>query len=255
LEYLSLLTPEGLSGWSSAVLILMSSLTSAMTAAFGIGGGLTMIAVMIPLVPIHALVPVHGLVQLGSNGGRAILQVRHARWDILALFATGAVVGALIGGMVVVDVPAVALKLGVGVFILWSVWGKMPAIGEGNRVLLALGGGMSTLLSMFVGATGPFVMALYAHAKLTKEQLVATFAGSMVMQHCLKVLAFGALGFAFGDWLPLAVAMIVAGFIGTVLGTRVLRRLPERIFRMSLKILLTLIGIQLVLSAGARLLD
>ena len=180
--------------------------------------------------------------------------MRHARWDILALFAAGALVGALIGGMVVVDVPAVALKLGVGVFVLWSVWGKMPAIGDGNRLLLSLGGAMSTLLSMFVGATGPFVMALYAHAKFTKEELVATFAGSMVMQHCLKVLAFGALGFAFGEWLPLAATMIVAGFIGTVIGTRVLRRLPERIFRTSLKILLTLIGIELVVTALANLL-
>lgn len=253
MDFLSLLTPEGLSLWAALLLILVSCLTSAMTAAFGIGGGLTMVAVMIPLVPIHALVPVHGLVQLGSNGGRAILQVRHARWDILLLFAIGATIGALIGGLVVVDVPAVALKLGVGLFVLWSVWGKMPAIGEGNRVLLAIGGGISTLLSMFVGATGPFVMALYAHAKFTKEELVATFAGSMVMQHCLKVLAFGALGFAFGAWLPLAATMIVAGFVGTVLGTRVLRRLPEHIFRTSLKVLLTLIGIELVVSAVATL--
>lgn len=254
MDLLSLLTPEGLSGWSSALLVLMSCLTSAMTAAFGIGGGLTLIAVMIPLVPIQALVPVHGLVQLGSNSGRAILQVRHARWDILALFAIGAVVGALIGGMVVVDVPDVALKLGVGLFVLWSVWGRMPSIGDGNRVLLPIGGAMSTLLSMFVGATGPFVMALYAHAKLTKEELVATFAGSMVMQHCLKVLAFGALGFAFGAWLPLAAVMIVSGFAGTVIGTKVLRRLPERIFRIALKIVLTLIGLELVLTALPKLL-
>jgi len=253
LDVLSLLTPEGLPLWAAALLVVVSCLTSAMTAAFGIGGGLTMVAVMIPLVPIHALVPVHGLVQLGSNGGRALLQVRHARWDILLVFAIGASIGAVIGGMVVVDVPAVALKLGVGLFVLWSVWGRMPAIGEGNPVLLAIGGGISTLLSMFVGATGPFVMSLYAHAKFTKDELVATFAGSMVMQHCLKVLAFGALGFAFGAWLPLAATMIAAGFLGTVLGTRVLRRLPEHIFRTSLKVLLTLIGIELVVTAVATL--
>lgn len=249
MDLVSLLMPEGLALWSSILLIVIAGLTSAMTAAFGIGGGLTLLAVMIPLMPISAVVPVHGIVQFGSNAGRAVLQFRHVRYDVQLWFVLGALVGAAVGGVVAVDLPAVALKLLIGVFVLWSMWGKMPVIGAGNRFLIALGGAGSTLLTMFVGATGPFVMGLYAHAKFTKEELVANFAGSMLVQHFLKIVVFGALGFAFGEWLPLALAMVLAGFAGTVVGTHILRKLPERVFRIALKTLLTVIGLELVFSA------
>ncbi|MEW5424340.1 sulfite exporter TauE/SafE family protein [Amorphus sp. 3PC139-8] len=249
MDLVSLLMPEGMALWASVLLIVVACFTSAITAAFGIGGGLTLLAIMIPLIPISVLVPVHGIVQLGSNTGRAILQFRHARFDVLLWFAVGALVGAAVGGMVVVDLPATTLKLAIGLFVLWSMWGKMPAIGAGNRFLIAAGGAGSTLLTMFVGATGPFVMALYARADFTKEELVANFASSMVVQHLLKIVVFGALGFAFGEWLPLALAMVLAGFVGTVIGTRILSKLPERVFRITLKTLLTLIGLELVLTA------
>lgn len=249
MDLVSLLTPEGLALWMALLLIGVAALTSAMTAAFGIGGGLVLLVVMIPLVPIQALIPVHGVVQLGSNTGRAIIQARFVRYDVLTWFILGAIGGGIIGSYIVVEVPTVVLKLSIGAFVLWSIWGKMPAIGTGNRILIAIGGAICTLLSLFVGATGPFVMALYAHTKFTKEELVATFAGSMLTQHVLKIIVFGALGFAFAEWLPLAVAMIAAGFIGTVLGTRVLRRLPERVFRVTLKVLMTAMGLELVITS------
>jgi hypothetical protein len=40
--------------------------------AFGIGGGAALLAVMASLVPPAALIPVHGVVQVGSNLGRAL---------------------------------------------------------------------------------------------------------------------------------------------------------------------------------------
>ncbi|MDQ0313988.1 sulfite exporter TauE/SafE family protein [Amorphus orientalis] len=255
MDFVALLTPDGLAPWAAVLLIAVAGFTSAMTAAFGIGGGLLLIAVMIPLVPISALVPVHGVVQLGSNTGRLVLQARHLRLDILTWFTLGAIGGGVAGGLLVVDLPETALKLGVGLFVLWSVWGKMPKIGAESRLLLGVGGAASTLLTMFVGATGPFVMALYTGAALTKNELVALFAGSMFVQHLLKIVVFGALGFAFAEWLPLALAMVLAGFAGTVVGTRVLSLLPEKVFRTGLKALLTLIGLHLVLSAGATLID
>lgn len=255
MDFVALLTPDGLAPWAAVLLIAVAGFTSAMTAAFGIGGGLLLIAVMIPLVPISALVPVHGVVQLGSNTGRLVLQARHLRLDILTWFTLGAIVGGVAGGLLVVDLPETALKLGVGLFVLWSVWGRMPAVSAESRLVVAIGGTISTLLSMFVGATGPFVMAIYRGASFSKEQLVATFAGSMVVQHLLKIAVFGALGFAFGEWLPLALSMIAAGFLGTVLGTRVLKRLPEAVFRTGLKVLMTLIGLQLVISAALSLIN
>lgn len=72
----------------------------------------------------------------------------------------------------------------------------------------------------------------------------------MVMQHGLKVVVFGFLGFAFGAWVPVMVAMVAAGFLGTLLGTRLLHALPEAVFRTAFKWVLTLLAIQLIASAA-----
>ena len=71
----------------------------------------------------------------------------------------------------------------------------------------------------------------------------------MTAQHGLKIVAFGILGFVFAPWLPLIVAMDASGFVGTVVGTRLLHVLSEQLFRKALKAVLTLLALNLLLSA------
>jgi uncharacterized protein len=101
-----------------------------------------------------------------------------------------------------------------------------------------------------VGATGPFVQALFLPLELDKRVLVASHAACNVIQHGLKVLAFGWLGFNFADWLPLMGAMIASGFLGTWMGTRLLEKLPEELFKTILKWLLTVLALDLLRRAA-----
>ncbi|MEO1379985.1 MAG: hypothetical protein AAFU69_06480, partial [Pseudomonadota bacterium] len=50
------------------------------------GGGLTLLAVMGMFLPVSVLVPVHGLVQLGSNTGRAVALKNDIEWGTLGPF-------------------------------------------------------------------------------------------------------------------------------------------------------------------------
>lgn len=50
-----------LAGGVNAALVLVSVLTSAVTAAVGVGGGLLMIMAMAQVMPAAALIPVQGL--------------------------------------------------------------------------------------------------------------------------------------------------------------------------------------------------
>ena len=77
-----------------------------------------------------------------------------------------------------------------------------------------------------------------------------THAVMMVIQHSLKVIAFGFIGVALMPWLPMVAAMIVSGFIGTVMGTRLLEKMPEALFQTFLKVLLTLIALDLLRRAA-----
>ena len=244
---LAWLLPEGLGTAAALLLIVSSFFTSALTAAFGVGGGVAMLALMGMFVPVVALIPVHGAVQLGSNTGRAWTQRAGIRFDVLVPFVAGSVAGAVLGAFVVVQLPDAMLKLALGLFIIAVTWTRIPGIERLGAAGIALGSAVLAVLSMIFGATGPLLNVFLAQIFTgDRKALVATQAAGMTAQHFLKIVVFGFAGFAFGQWLPLVAAMIASGYLGTVYGTALLERLPEETFRRWFKIGLTLLALDLV---------
>ncbi len=230
----------------AVLLIVVSFMTSATTAALGIGGGLILLSVMASGMPVAALIPVHGAIQLGSNTGRAALLARDIDWRFVGLLAIGTVIGAAIGGYFVVTLPDRVLKLMIAAFVLWSVWGRKPQLGLSSPAVLIPAGVVAAILSMFIGASGPLVAALMTNQGFSRHTTVATHAASMVLHHVLKIIVFGLLGFAFAPWLPLIAAMIFTGFLGTYLGVRLLKGLSEHGFRLAFRLILTVLAANLI---------
>lgn len=244
------LTPAALSGWATALLLLSSLMTSFITAAFGAGGGVLLMGLMTLFLPVTAVIPLHGVIQAGSNAGRAALTWRYIHWPVVLAFTAGGLVGALAGSQLLVRLPQAWMELGLGVFILWSCWGPMPALHHGSRVRVALGGAVTSLLTLFVGATGPFVAAFLRAMALERRVHVGTFSTCMLIQHGLKIGVFGLLGFAFGPYLPFLLAMLAMGLVGTLLGRATLERLSDRRFHGILTAILTLLALRLLYSGA-----
>ncbi|MEZ5823796.1 MAG: sulfite exporter TauE/SafE family protein [Geminicoccaceae bacterium] len=236
--------PEAISDQAALVLIATSAGTSFFTAAFGIGGGVLLLAIMGLVLPAHALIPVHGVVQIGSNAGRTAIMIRQVKTSVLLPFLAGSVIGATAGGSIALQLPPAWMKIGLGLFIMVSVWRpKASAIAPHS---LLLGGAFSSFLTMFFGATGPFVATLVKALRLNRLEHVATHGACMTAQHAIKVATFGLLGFAYGPWLPLVIAMIASGFIGTLLGRKLLEKLKDHHFHNVLKGILTLLALKLI---------
>lgn len=225
------------------ILMAMSFASSFITIAFGIGGGVLMLAVMASLVPPTALIPVHGLVQLSSNAGRVATLLRHVSWAHMGGFTLGACGGVVMGGLIAVNLPAAVVQIGVGGFVLWTVFTAPP---RWLRNWPILTGWIASVLTMFFGATGPYVAAYTRSLPLTRHGYAATQGAMMMLQHLLKTVAFGFLGFVFGPWLPLILALALAGLAGTLTGRLVLNRLTDSRFRVVLNVLLTLIALNLI---------
>jgi len=244
-----LLDGTGLALWSFLLLCGVSFLGSVISAAMGLGGGGLMIAVMALFLPPGVLIPVHGMVQLGSNGGRAALMRSHVLTEILPAFLIGTVLGAAIGVQLVIALPIALLQGVLAAFILYSTWApKFRASKPGKRTFFGLGA-LGAFVTMFVGATGPLIAPFAAAASNQRQQVVATHAALMTLQHGLKIIAFGVVGFAFGPYLPLLAGLLGFGFAGTFLGRLLLNRLPERSFRIGLKAILTAIALRLLYGA------
>jgi uncharacterized membrane protein YfcA len=249
-----LLVAPDISLLAQGLLVLVSFATSAVSAAFGLGGGMMLIAIMAQVMPIPALVPVHGVVQMGSNAGRALVLLGHVNWPAALWFMLGAAFGALAGGAVSVSLPAAAVRIGLGLFVLWMVWGRPPRFDRAPKRAMAGAGFVATGLSMVFGATGPIGGAVLSAIGLARQAFVATQAVTALVMHVFKIAVFGFLGFAFAPWLGLILAMVASGFLGTLAGTRLLGRMPEATFRTGFRLVMTLLAASLLLRGLVSLL-
>ncbi|NVK42841.1 MAG: sulfite exporter TauE/SafE family protein [Oceanospirillaceae bacterium] len=248
--------PETIGLLDAALLVGASFFTSFLSASMGLGGGVTLLAVMAQVMPALAIVPVHGVVQLGSNAGRVFLMREHINWRIVAYFFGGSLVGGLVGGQIVVTLPAATLQLVLGLFILFTQWGPMPKPSADSRGMgvVATSGILSTLLTMFVGATGPFVAVVIKLFGLSRFAHVGTFSACLVTQHSIKIVVFGILGFAFGAYVPLMAAMVATGFMGTWAGRHFLVKSTDERFGRWLNVILSLLAARLLWKAAEGLL-
>lgn len=244
------LLPPDLTGATLALLLVTSFAGSFLTIAFGLGGGGLLLGVMASLMPPAALVPVHGVVQFGSNAGRALLMARHIRWAATGRFLAGITLGIAIAAQGVVALPPAALQIGIGLFLTWTVLANPP---RWMRNLPFVTGLATAGVSMFFGAAGPFVATYLKTLNLPRHAHVGTMAALQTLQHLLKSVAFGMLGFAYAPWAGFMALMILAGLAGTWAGGKVLNRLTDRGFRRALDAVLLLLAVQLVWTGLAGL--
>lgn len=242
------LLPADLDLTAALALIALSLVTSLITATFSLGGGTLMVAVLALVFPPTVVVPLHGAIQLGSNAGRAVVQRGHIQWQLVLWLSLGGVVGIMVGGQFASRLPATALQVAIASFVLLTTWLPQPRIVGRSRLAQVIGGGVIAAASMVVGATGPLV-AVFIKGLADRRQLVATHAMLMTIQNVFKVAMFVLLGFAFAAYLPLILAMIASGFVGTAIGSRLLVKVPEAAFRWGFKIVLTLVALDLLREA------
>ena len=252
---LAALLPADLSGLAVIALVVAAACTSAVTAALGIGGGVVLLGLMAVMLPAAAIIPVHGVVQLGSNAGRALMIERHIRLATILWFAPGVILGAWLASLFLVDLPLPLIQLCIAGFILLLCWGPaipQAALGPAGTLVAAT---LTSFTSLFVGATGPLVAAFIKQQQAQRLPTVATFAAAMALQHAPKAVVYGAAGFVFGDWLGLIVLMIAAGALGTWAGLHLLARRSDQRFALGFNILLSLLAARLVWQALSNLFE
>lgn len=243
------LSPESLSLPVAVFLLLASAVTSMVTASLGAGGGVLLLVLMAMWVPPAAIIPVHGMIQLGSNSGRAALTWRHTDWKTIAAFAPGVLAGAALGAWLLVDLPPHLWQLSIALFVLYLCWGPSLPKGAFGPFGVFLASAATSFVSLFVGATGPLVAAFIKQMHSDRFTTVATFATAMCLQHAPKALVFGVAGFVFRDWLPFILGMIAFGFLGTWVGLHVLRTMSNRLFSQAFNLLLTVLALRLLWQA------
>ncbi len=227
-------------------LIPIAFATSVVAGALGMGGGVLLIALMPGLVPTTAIIPIHAITQLASNASRAAFGWRNIDWTLVPAVALGSVAGAFLGAEVYSGLNLRWLPAFIGGVILFITWFKLPRPKGGNQLALVLLGFYQTGLGMVAGATGPLGAAVLAKHNGARDWIVVNTAVYMSLNHALRMMAFGFLGFAFMPWITLIIGMVVAVTLGSWVGTKLRSRIPQGNFLFWFKLLISALALRMI---------
>lgn len=235
---------------SGTELILLGSALVAATVSgiVGMGGGSFLVAIMAWLLPPTWVVPLHGIVQMTSNGSRALLLVKNVCWWAFWLYVPTQILGVLIARELYRGAANDWLRPVIGGFLVFAVvWRHVkPKRWMPPRWLFAVGGIGGGLLTIFVGVTGPYLAAFFLRDDMEKEEIVATKAVIQLVGHAAKIPVFVSLGFPYREHFDLLLPLLVVAIGGSYLGTRVLKRIRGEHFRRAFEGVLLLLAVRLL---------
>ena len=233
---------------NEVLLIGIALMTSVITAIFGLGGGLMLIAFMPGLLPAVAIIPVHSVAQLASNASRAALTYRAIQWEYGLSFLMGSVFGGLFAAQLTQFINLDYIPLFIGAFILFNVWGPKLQLRSNPKGEFVTIGFLQTALGMVVGATGPMGLSTLVRKNLHRDALVVTSALFMTITHTVKIILFGFIGFSFAEYWQLCVGMVIAVILGSLIGTHMRHRVADQRFHLILKLILTALAIRMIVN-------
>lgn len=223
---------------------------SAVSGTLGMGGGVLLLAVLASVLDPIAVVPIHGIVQLASNFTRSLALLRNVAWGIVGLYAITMPIGAWFAVRVYEGAGTAWFKPAIGAliatFLLWDRF--KPERLELPKWVFVPAGVLGGFLTVTVGAAGPYLAAFFLRDDLERREVVATKAMIQSFGHFLKIPAFLSLGFDYGAHAGTIVPLLACVIAGTFLGTALLKRLPEELFRRVFRAVLWLLALRLLVT-------
>lgn len=230
------------------VLVAVAFLISIWNTSVGPSGAVTF-ATMATLLPPPVVVPIHAVTEAAANVVRTYILRQYVDWRFVLPFAAGGLLGFGLGMPLVrlVSSSHDILQIILGSFILIATWVPLARLGPEKGFFAAAGGLVTSFLTLFVGATTPLVAATIGQRHKDHKKVIGTSAGCMLYQHFLKIPIFGVLGFSFGAYANLLLALVLATTIGTWIGRQLLIKIPLDIIKPIFKIVITILGIKILL--------
>lgn len=231
-----------------AILFFSALFTSVISGLIGMGGGVTLLAVMTFFFPLNILVPIHGSVQFTSNLSRTYLLRKYIRREAFLPFLLAVPIGSLGVWVLLKHLSRPEWVIWIVIVLLFYVAfkpKKLPEIRVGKKGFFLLGV-VGSFLGALIGATGPLLAPFFARSDYKKEEIVATKAACQILVHLVKFPIFLSLSFAYESYWKEILVMIFGVVIGTRIGIELLKKVSFKRFMIILKTALALTGLRLL---------
>lgn len=220
----------------------------AAVAGFGIGSLLTpLVALRFPVKLAVAIVSVPHFI---GTAARFVSLRRKVDRHVLINFGILSAVGGLLGALLNARIESRALSIAFGCLLLFAGISGLTGLAErmrfGRRTAW-IAGALSGLFGGLVGNQGGIRSAALLGFDIEKESLIATATAiALIVDGARMPVYFAVEARRMLEAWPLMVAALIGVLIGTFGGVRLLRRIPERIFRRVLSALITLLGVYMI---------
>ena len=245
-------------------------LVSGLTLFSGFGLGTVLMPAFALFFPVHVAIAATAAVHFSNNIFKVILVGRNADWEVIRRFALSGAVAAVFGAMVLNWFAQAAplfiyeigghnhsitvIKLIIGfLIILFAFFELIPRLGnlEIDRKYLFHGGMLSGFFGGLSGNQGALRSAFLIKAGLSKEAFVGTGTVSAVIVDIARLLVYGfsfrTLGIAGeNDIWGLVAAATAAAFLGSFIGSRLLKKITLPLIRKIVGSMMVLAGIGMV---------
>ncbi|MDK1286879.1 sulfite exporter TauE/SafE family protein [Pseudoalteromonas umbrosa] len=227
---------------------LVAFITSLIAAIVGFGGGMLLIAIL-PLFLNPALViPIHGLTQITSNASRALFSLSNVKWSLLPAFFVGSIIGTLLFGVVLYNMPTTYIPVAIGLYILLNLWYSPFSNFIKRFENFYIIGALQTGLGLIVGATGPLSLTVLTKQLQSKDQVVATSAVFMTLSHLAKIPVFLLVSSELLQSGPIIITMMCGAILGSYIGTKLRLSANNTQLINLIKVLLSALAVNMLLS-------
>jgi len=254
------------------ILGIAAGIGAIISAVTGMAGGMLLLATMLALgIPFAVTIGLHALVQLVANVTRLITLRRHIRWRDALWILVPATPGPLLGLELLQLIDESVVRIGIGLLVLYVTWkpkktnGSTPARDqpltpeedrEATRTLrpgFVVAGVLGGVFGVLIGAVGLLIGPAFVRSHWPREQVVATQTLCQAWLHIIKLVALSTIGIELATIATPFAIMAGAAIVGTIIGRQLLHRVSDRVFRLLLRSVLTLLAAQLLIETTITL--
>jgi len=217
---------------------LTMALVGVTAAAFstlaGFGGGIIFIGFASLFLDIKTVVPLSAGFFMALSAAQMVVFRRHIDWRSVGLYCGGALPGILLGMWFFYLLPGEAMKrILAGLVLLYVLMLVLRSIPEKcpNSPVTASISAIAGIVDAVTASGGIIQAPLFLARGLRKEAFVASFGATSVLLNPLKLFLYHRMGFLEPANIALLGVLVIAGFLGVLLGRLGLRKITSESFR------------------------
>ena len=169
---------------------------------------------------------------------------------VVGWFALTGVPAALVGGFLFASAPLPFLTRLLGIFLVGVVVYRRAGTGSSMRLprrAFAIVGAVFSFLSALLGSVGPIMIPFFLAYGLVKGALIGTEALATAVMHITKLVAYGSTAILTGHSVTVGLGLGLIMIFGSLIGKRILDRLPEKIFILLIEGTLLIAGLRFLI--------